>query len=233
MTTGRIASLGLLLAGILAAGARAQDTASPSVPKPVPGVSASGPDMLENTLYFHPAGIAAMIVSVFAPYDLVSLQMDYERRIVPHLSGIGTVSYQNIGASVDGSEVEIRYFDVLAGVRWYPLNDFSGFYLQPALNLDLAKAIGSNVNKRGTVEQNRFGAMLYLGTNRRWGALSLDWNAGIGYLPWDDSYSEFKRSTEVTTEKKITEVSSLTKSYAGFLAGTPQFGMNLALGLGF
>jgi len=233
MNFGRTSSFGLLLVGILAAGAAAQDSAKASVPKASAASAPSAPDALENTLYFHPAGVAAMVVSVFAPYDLVSLQMDYERRIVPHLSGIGTISYQDIGASVDGYDVEIRYFDLLAGVRWYPTSDFTGFYLQPVLNLDLAKAIGSNPKKRGRVVQNRFGTMLYLGTNRRWGALALDWNVGIGYLPWDDSYSDFKRSTQVTTEKKITEVSSLTKSYAGFLAGTPQFGMNLALGFGF
>lgn len=232
MNFGRTSSFGLLLVGILAAGAAAQDAAA-TVSKGIVGTPSSNAEVVENTLYFHPAGVAAMVVSVFAPYDLVSLQMDYERKIVPHLSGIGTISYQDIGASVDGYDVEIRYFDLLAGVRWYPTNDFTGFYLQPALNLDLAKAIGSNPNKRGRVVQNRFGGMLYLGTNRRWGALALDWNVGIGYLPWDDSYSDFKRSTQVTTVKKITEVSSLTKSYAGWLAGTPQLGMNLALGFGF
>lgn len=187
----------------------------------------------QNVLYFHPVGVAAMVGSVFAPYDLVSLQLDYERRLKPHLSAIGTVSYQDIGAEVDDTQVEVRYFDVLAGVRWYPVNDFSGFYLQPSLNLDLSKATGSNPRKRGTLEQNRFGAMLYLGTNRRWGGLSLDWNIGIGYLPWDDKYSEYNRRTGLTTDKKITEVSSLTKDYAGYLAGTPQLGTNLALGMSF
>jgi len=233
MNTGRKAILGILLIGLLAAGASAQEPAAASSAKGAASSPKAENDAPENTLYFHPVGVTAMIVSVFAPYDLVSLQLDYERKIIPHLSGIGTISYQDIGAAVDGYDVEIRYFDVLAGVRWYPVNDFGGFYMQPALNLDLAKAIGSNPKKRGTVEQNRFGAMLYLGTNRRWGALTLDWNVGIGYLPWDDSYSEFKRSTGVTSDKKITEVSSLTKSYAGFLAGTPQLGSNLALGFGF
>ncbi len=198
-------------------------------PVEVPG----GEGTKSNVLYFHPVGIAAMIGSVFAPYDLVSLQLDYERRIQPHLSAIGTLSYQNIGAEVDDTQVEVRYFDVLAGVRWYPLQDFSGFYFQPSLNLDLAKASGSNPRKKGILEQNRVGGMLYLGTNRRWGALSLDWNIGIGYLPWEDSYSEYNRNTGVTTNKKISEVSSETKEYAGYLAGTPQFGTNLALGMSF
>lgn len=206
-------------------------SASPS--KALPMTGSSSDTAKENVLYFHPVGIAGMIGSVFAPYDLVSLQLDYERRLQPHLSAIGTLSYQDIGAEVDDTQVEIRYFDVLAGLRWYPVNDFSGFYLQPSLNLDLAKATGSNPRKKGTVEQNRFGGMLYLGTNRRWGAFSLDWNVGIGYLPWDDKYSEYNRKTALTSDQKITEVSSLTKDYAGFLAGTPQFGANLALGLSF
>lgn len=205
--------------------------AVPSVAQQGAGSRSEAP--LQNVLYFHPVGIAAMIGSVFAPYDLVSLQLDYERRLQPHLSAIGTLSYQNIGAEVDDTQVEVRYFDVMAGVRWYPINDFSGFYLQPSLNVDLAKATGSNPRKRGTLEQNRFGGMLYLGTNRRWGALSLDWNVGIGYLPWEDSYSEYNRRTGLTTDKTITEVSSLTKDYAGYLAGTPQLGSNLALGMSF
>jgi hypothetical protein len=232
-----------LLAGAFASGVLAQTSSAASAPEPAPiaaqaatkppvAADSAAKDRIANTFYFHPLGLAGTIGTVFTPLHLVSLQFDYERRLVAHLAGIGTLSYQFISAGVDGTNVSIHYYDVMAGLRWYALEDFEGFYLQPMLDGDFAGARGSNPRKVGTVDQNRVGGMLYTGTNRRWGALSLDWNVGIGYLPWNDSYDEYKRSTGVTTVQKITEVNSLSKSYAGFLAGTPQFGMNIAMGFG-
>jgi hypothetical protein len=225
MKSGRLALAVFAAATLSARALAAPDSGSvASAPKKSPAYEG-----MQNTLYFHPQSIVAMAASVFLPYDLVSVQVDYERMIIPHLAGIGTLSYQSVGMEVDGYDVEVRYFDVMAGVRWYPLNAFHGIYLQPVLNLDLAKATGSSPKKRGSLEQNRLGTMLYFGSNRRFGSLTLDWNAGIGYLPWEDSYNEVKFSTGERTTKKISDVTS----YAGFLAGTPQFGMNMALGFGF
>jgi len=88
--------------------------------------------------------------------------------------------------------------------------------------------------------------MLYLGTKHIWGHFTLDWNIGIGYLPWDNTYTTRRTGKDpvynpilhTTTSETHTSIETErfpdeATGYIGLLAGTPQIGANFAFGWAF
>jgi roadblock/LC7 domain-containing protein len=184
-----------------------------------------------NTVYVHPASIMAMAIVPATSNSFVGLQLDYERSLQPHVSAMATVSYLGTSITYRDYDVNAHIFDVMLGMRWYPFSTFQGMYLQPMLDYNWSAGDATDSEKHGRLEKSRLGPMVYVGTNRRFGPFTVDWNLGIGFMYWDDSYKDTKLSTGETDDVAITK--KLDQPWASIVMGTPQFGGNLMLGWAF
>ena len=223
----------LVLGGLIASSVAATDSTVGGPRVPAVAHARDSSELLENALYLHPVSILAMAATTFTDDGVVGLQLDYERRIAPHFSGIATVSYLGFKLKQSGYDVDVMFFDLMAGARWYPTKDFEGFYLQPTLDFNMTSGDASNSKKKGSIDFTRLGGMLYLGTNRRFGWFTVDWNVGVGYMGWDDKYTETKFAHDGKPDSTYTNKITAKVDAAGFLLGTPQFGTNLSLGMVF
>jgi len=84
-------------------------------------VATSSSSEVMNVIYLHPVALLVTAISPATPLDMTSLQIDYERSVIPHLAGIATVSTSKISTSREGMDIDISFFDILGGIRWYPL----------------------------------------------------------------------------------------------------------------
>lgn len=144
-------------------------------------VSAQEPEK-KNALYGHPIQISSMVLFQTLPLEIGQtwLQADYERWLKEGLSAVGGVQYLNFFEN-DRSQNEgnFGFYDVLAGVRWYPNRTFSGFYLQPQLNYQRLFIEGEDMIETISGTVNRYGLSGALGFNGKWEHITVDWNVGI------------------------------------------------------
>lgn len=163
----------------------------------------------KNIVYGHPGQISTMVGVAASPleFGLVWLQADYERWLQPGLSAIGGVQYFNLYPTLsEDGEGSLGFYDVLAGVRWYPNQKFSGFYLQPQLNYNRVFISADDDEESWDLGMNRFGASAYLGFNGKWEVISVDWNIGFSYLSTGETKITKKdKTTGVTETEDITD----------------------------
>jgi len=196
--------------------------------------SALDGDESRNAIYLHPVSIlSTAAVPLFSDNNFTGLQVDYERSIKPHFAGIGSISYLSFDLTYQEYKVDAHIFDVMAGIRWYPFEDFTGMYVQGMLdyNWSAGDADSAKPAMHGRVDQSRLGPMLYWGVNRRIGHLAIDWNLGVGYLPWDNTYK--KTGTRQAADSTLSLTKKIGQPWTGFLMGSPQFGTNFSLGWTF
>jgi len=161
----------------------------------------------KNVLYGHPAELSGMLAVSSLPLDLglVWLQADYERWLQPGLSAVGGIQYVNLFPTVSaGGDVNLGFYDILAGVRWYPNGRFSGFYLQPQLNYNRVFVSTDDDEESWDLGMNRFGVCGYLGINGKWEVVSVDWNIGLSYLSVGET--KIRKKDKVSGETTTTDV---------------------------
>lgn len=209
---------GLACALVLSTTANAQDSA---------------PEKL-NALYFHPSQISSMAIVAGMPLDLgmIYLQTDYERYLKPGLSGFGSFSYFSLyPTGSDDGEGDLGFLDLKGGVRLYPSQGFSGFYVQPVINYNRMFLSVDDDFESFDVAINRFGVMAYLGFNGKWDMITVDWNVGLGYLGHGDV--KYTVVDKVEGTEKTRSLEDEDAEAADYLLVNPTFGTNFAVGFQF
>lgn len=187
-----------------------------------------------NAVYAHPFQIGTMVFASAVPNELglTWLQLDYERFIKPGFSAIGGVQYFDVspkGSSKD--ELQLGFVDVLAGIRWYTNDRFSGFYLQPQLNYNHIGITKKDPDQSWTANLNRYGVSGLLGFNGKWTNITVDWNIGL-YLFSKPSLTVSSLDRETGITKEI-DLSNESDNVVGYVVNSLGATTNFAVGFVF
>lgn len=192
-----------------------------------------------NAIYIHPGQllVSGMVSGLPLGINVVYLQGEYERYIKSGLSGIASIAYFSIAPEKIVSDklegdMQVGFFDIKLGPRFYPGREFNGFYVQPLATYNRILLSQDDRDESWDLAINRFGVMAYMGINGKWSIFAFDWNCGIGFLQRksDITIRTKNKLTGEVMEKPLEEAADFT---AELLLNNPVLGSNLAVGFGF